>query len=448
MARNALTAQFLKAVPTPVPVEPQSELLRIFYRGSLLTRPLFIEADEHRRLVADLEVLRSTLLSLPDRLFGGDLEAFARALGMNDDQVRCVLRGRGTSVTRLSRSDLYADAGGFRLLEYNMGSALGGSDAAHINRGLLNDPRMKEFVAEHELEYVDTMATHLDTIRLECEIEPGARPVVAITDWPQSYESLAPYMRAVAEHWSTLGVDAHACHIGELEARDGGIWLAEHRVDIVNRLFMLEDVASAPDAVALMDPVLDAADRGEVKIFTPMDAELFGCKAALAMLSDEANRHLFDSGELAALDRILPWTRTMHKGEVTLEDGSRVDLLTHAVEHQEDLVLKGTLGHSGEAVLLGWQDGLTSDEWAARLREAVDGPYVLQRRIRPVPEYCADEDGTLAPWTPVWGVFTTATVSGGVFVRATRTDSRKDVINLGNGASVGTVFHASTPDAR
>jgi hypothetical protein len=206
-------------------------------------------------------------------------------------------------------------------------------------------------------------------------------------------------------------------------------------------------VASAPDAVALMDPVLDAADRGEVKIFTPMDAELYGCKAALAMLSDETNRHLFTPEELAALDRILPWTRTVREGEVTLEDGSRVDLLAHAVEHRQDLVLKATLAHGGKAVLLGWQEGLTSEEWAARLRDAVDGPYVLQRRIHPVPEYCADEDGALAPWTPVWGVFTTATVSGGVFVRATRTDSGVDVINLGTGAWTGTVFHARTPGA-
>ncbi|WP_018544272.1 hypothetical protein [Streptomyces sp. LaPpAH-108] len=447
MTRNALTARFLAAVPTAVPVEPRSELVRTFYQDALLTRPLFIEADERRQLLADLEVLRGALLSLPDRLFGGDLEAFARALGMNDDQIRCVLRGRGSGVTRFSRSDLYADAGGFRLLEYNMGSALAGSDMVHISRALLNDARMKAFVEENDLDHVDTTRTHLDTIRLECGIEPGARPVVAITDWPESYPSLAPYMRVVAAHWSTLGVEAYACHIGELTARDGGLWLGEHRVDVVNRLFMLEDVASTPGAVALMDPVLDAAERGEVRIFTPMDAELFGCKAALAMLSDEANRPLFEEAELAALDRVLPWTRMVREGEVTLEDGSRADLLAHAVGHQEELVLKATLAHGGQAVLPGWQEGLTSEEWAARVRDAVGGPYVLQRRIRPVPEYFADEDGTLAPWTPVWGVFTTATESGGVFVRATRTDSRVDVVNLGTGASVGAVFHERTPDA-
>ncbi|MER6046568.1 hypothetical protein ABT168_03700 [Streptomyces sp. NPDC001793] len=446
MARNALSAEFLETVSEPVPVDPESELLKIFYKGALLTRPFFLEADEHQRLVGDLDVLRGALTSLPDRLFGGDLTAFARALGMNDDQISCVLRGRNTSVTRLSRADLYADASGFRLLEYNMGSAIGGSDAVDIARGLLNHTGLMEFVEKRRLTHVDTLRSHVDTIRIESGTAPGSRPVVALTDWPSSYESLAPYMQAVARRWSELGVEAHACHIGELTARDGGVWLGERRVDIINRLFMLEDVLSGPGAMDLLDPVLDAAERGEVKLFTPLDAELYGCKAALAMLSDEANRPLFSAHELASLDRILPWTRSVREGEVTLEDGRRVDLVAYALESRDELVLKPTLAHSGEGVVLGWQEGLTAEQWAERVRAAVDGPFVLQRRIRPVPELCADRNGDLVEWTPVWGVFTTATVSGGGFIRATRTDSGADVINLGAGASIGAVFHAVADD--
>ncbi|MFB6437639.1 hypothetical protein ACFCVY_12795 [Streptomyces sp. NPDC056411] len=443
MARNALSAKFLETVPEPVPVDPRSELLQVLYQDALLTRPLFLEADEHQQLVGDLEVLQASLTSLPDRLFGGDLTAFARALGMNDDQISCVLRGRNSGVTRLSRADLYADAAGFRLLEYNMGSAIGGSDAVDIARGQLQHTPFREFVEEHRLTHVDTLRSHIDTLRIESGVAPGSRPVIALTDWPSSYTSLAPYIQAVARRWSELGVEAHACHIGELTARDGGIWLGERRIDIVNRLFMLEDVLSGPGAMALMDPILDAAERGEVKLFTPLDAELYGCKAAMAMLSDEANRPLFTARELASLDRLLPWTRTLREGEVTLEDGRRVDLVAYALAAQHELALKPTLAHGGEGVVLGWQDGLAAGEWAERVRAAVDGPFVLQRRIRPVSELCADHNGALVEWTPVWGVFTTATVTGGAWIRATRTGSGADVINLSAGASMGSVFHAA-----
>jgi hypothetical protein len=249
-------------------------------------------------------------------------------------------------------------------------------------------------------------------------------------------------VRAVARRWSTLGLDAHACHVGQLEVRDGGVWLGEHRIDVINRFFLLEEVATVPGTMELIDPVLDAADRGEVKIFTPMDTELYSCKAALAMLSDEANRSRFEAEELAVLDRILPWTRAVRAGEATLEDGRPVDLVEYAIEHQDDLVLKATMAHGGEGVILGWQEGQSREEWAEAVRNAVDRPFVLQRRVRPLPELFADEAGVLAEWIPVWGVFTTATVSGGVVIRAVRCDTGSGVINLSNGAYVGTAFHA------
>ena len=63
-------------------------------------------------------------------------------------------------------------------------------------------------------------------------------------------------------------------------------------------------------------------------------------KASLAMLSDHANRRLLSPEERAAIDRILPWTRMVRPGPVTLEDGRTVDLYDHAISHPGDLILK------------------------------------------------------------------------------------------------------------
>lgn len=76
-----------------------------------------------------------------------------------------------------------------------------------------------------------------------------------------------------------------------------------------------------------MNSSLDAAARGEVKIFTAMDSEVYASKGAPAILSDEQNQHLFDPDHLASLDQILPWTRMVRPGPVTLEDGGQVDLV-------------------------------------------------------------------------------------------------------------------------
>jgi len=450
MDRISLTKEYLAEVTASgaragelVGSQPESKLLNGLYQGRYLSRPLFLGHDEQVRLAADLENLRTALVSLPDRLFGGDLAAFARAVGMTDVQVSAILRGRGPSVTRQARADMYADAGGIRLLEFNMGSTLGGMDNADMCRALLEHPVLARFAERRGLTYVDTMREQVNNMFVETGFEPGSRPFVALTDWPSSFESLAPYMEQFCERWQALGLDAHPCHIGQLTVRDGRVWLGDRPIDVISRMFLIEDLLESDEAPALMDPILDAAQRGEVKIFTPMDSELFASKGALAMLSDESNRGRFTGEELASLDRILPWTRMVRAGEVTLEDGSRVGLVEYALAHQEDLALKPTLLHGGHGVLLGWQPDVTAELWRDRLTEALDGPYVIQRRVVQQPELFPDEDGNLREWLVAWGVFTVVNGYGGAFARGTTVESGVGIVNVANGAHAGAVLHRS-----
>jgi len=449
MNRATLTALYLDEVKrsgTParelIGRQAESAQLNAYYQSRYLSRPLFLGGAERDQLHTDLVNLRSALVSLPDRLFGGDLAAFARAVGMTDVQVSAILRSRGDTVTRQTRADLYADETGFRLLEFNMGSALGGMDNADMARELLEHPVLAEFAQTHHLSYMDTLREGVHDIFVECGFEHGSRPTVVVTDWPSSYETLAPYMRLYTGRMTELGLDAHPCHIGQLEVHDGRVWLGDRPVDIIDRLFMIEDLLEYPDAAALMDPILDAAARGEVKIFTPMDSQLFASKGALAMLSDELTRPLLDPHELASLDRILPWTRMVRSGPVTLEDGRRVDLLDYALTHQNELALKPTLLHGGNGVLLGWHRETTPQAWAEQLRAAVDGPYVIQRRIRPVPELFPTDNGDAEPWIVAWGVFTVDRGFGGVWARATTVESNIEVINVGTGAFAGSCLLA------
>ena len=142
--RATLTARYLDEVTKSGAVAsellgqlPESEMLNVYYHGRYLSRPLFLGHRECEQLYADLVNLRSALVSLPNRLYGGDLAAFARAVGANELQVSAVMRTRGAAVTMQTRADMYADQSGFRLLELNMGSALGGMDNADMSRALL-----------------------------------------------------------------------------------------------------------------------------------------------------------------------------------------------------------------------------------------------------------------------------------------------------------------------
>ncbi|HEX4062505.1 MAG TPA: hypothetical protein VHY58_15930 [Streptosporangiaceae bacterium] len=416
---------------------PESELLNAYFHGRYLSRPVFLGYDERTQLCADLEIVRAALVGLPDRMYGGDVAAFARAVGLNEDQISAVLRSRGPQTSLHAKADLQVGESGFRMLEYNMGSMIGGTDNADICRAMMEHPLLAEFARAHRLGYADTRRETVANVLTEGGFKPDSYPVVAVTVWPHAWDTdLGPFLQLIAEQWRELGLDAHACHLGQLEIRGGRVWLDGRVVDVVYRLFLLEHLLE-PGGPAVMDPILDATARGEVAMFTPLDSELYASKAALALLSGEASRDLFTSAERAAFDRIVPWTRIVRPGPATLEDGRVADLMDYAVSHRDDLVLKPAGGCAGEGVVLGWDPATTPELWREQLARATRDTYVLQRRIRSVPELFPDDTGGLVPWHVTWAVFRAISGYGGVFARALAASSGTELINRVSGTSVG-----------
>ncbi|GIG56501.1 hypothetical protein Lfu02_08730 [Longispora fulva] len=453
MPDPSLTALYLDEVgrtgltPTDlIPADRVHPVLEAFYQDKFLARPVFLGHAEYRRLTEDLGRLQDALESLPDKLFGGDLAAFARAVGMVGDQVDLVMRTQaGRPVTRFGRADLYADATGFRLMEYNMGSTVGLIEVSLLNDGMVEHPTLAAFAAEHGLGYVDTVGESLVSMRQETGLAADERPTMALCDWPGEYPANEAALKLCGALHEQYNVRTVSAHLGMLEYRDGRVWVGDDPIDVIYRIFMLEH-AVLPGARELMTPLLDAADRGEVKIFTPIGCEVYGSKAALALLSDEAHRHLFDADTLATLDRLLPWTRVTRPGEVTLEDGTRVDLLPYALEHREDLVLKPVLLHSGHGVILGVDTD--PDVWAERVASSMDGGAVLQRRLRPVPEPVLTADGEVVPYTINYGVFRMPSAPegyGGTALRVAPEAKNIGVLSIYADPSclLGSVLHAT-----
>ena len=158
------------------------------------------------------------------------------------------------------------------------------------------------------------------------------------------------------------------------------------------------------------------------------------------MISDDANRHLFTAAERESIDRIVPWTRLVRHGPVTVPDGSRADLLEYAMAHQDELILKPSMGTKGIGIIAGWKD-LSPQQWRAYVAGASDPWYVIQQRVRPEPELFPDENGELIPWSPVWGLFTGSAGYSGVYVRAVM-DPDAGVINHALGAFSGSCLAA------
>ncbi|MEV7773831.1 hypothetical protein [Kitasatospora sp. NPDC086791] len=419
-----------------------SRLLRITYHGRFLPTPVFLSAAERAALAEDLGTLHRLLTGLPERRFGGDTGALAEALGVTAPQARLARRAAtGPPPARLARADLYRAAEGFRLLELNISSALGGANNALLNRALLDHPALARFAAEHRLGYVDTVRHLAAIVRAECGPLPE-RPVVALADWPTNFATFELWLHVFASLLDEAGIEAVPCHVGELVERAGRLEVQGRPVDAVLRMFLIEQVRTPQDE-ALLEPLLRTVESGAVRLISRLDAELYGNKGALALLSDDRHRDTLDAAERACLDRLLPWTRFL-RPRLRLPDGSVGDAEAYARAEQRNLVLKPVLSHSGIGVLPGWT--VPPAEWLDRVRRAVGGPYVLQRRVTPVPEVFPAPDGGERAFHLNWGVFVTdpsVTGSdgyGGCYLRASDAPEA-GVITESPDGWVGCVFH-------
>jgi glutathionylspermidine synthase len=442
---QSLTAAYLEAYDEAGPRASdiasavQDSVKATSYGTRALSRPVFLGHAEHRRLTEDLCTIHDAVAALPHRLFEGDLEKFARAVGMPDRQISAVLRSHRATPPRLSRADLCMSESGFKLMELNMGSTIAGFDNGFLNEGMLGDPLVSQFVTEHSLGYIDSVAELAHTIRSECKVADGTRPMMAIVDWPDSFRTLEPQLRKSSELLARYDLDPHPCHIGQLRIADGAVWLGERRIDIIYRLFTMTDWLT-DGGPALIEPVLDAVARGEVEIFTPMEVYVYGSKGVLAMLSDDANRHLFTDGELRSIDQMLPWTRMLRPGQVSVA-GRQVDLESHVLAHQDELILKPTLLYAGKGIVPGWLS--SPEDWREQIAAAMGGPFLVQQRIHPVVEWFPGDDG-LTPWTLVWAAFTMTRGAGGMYIRGGR-GTTAGVVNIAMGATGTCCFVEDEP---
>ncbi|QYA98563.1 hypothetical protein KZO11_35835 [Streptomyces anulatus] len=428
----------------PAAAALESATLKLAYQDRFLNGPAFLHESELRTLVGDLHTVYGLLRSLPERGFDGSVTALAAAVGLDPLQSALITRSARTgTLLPLGRADLYHDGTGFKLLEFNITSALGGFENADINRAMLAYPPLEEFVRSHGLRYEDTLGHMVRTMYAECaaNIPAGRAPVVAVVDTVENFAVVGPRLRVFAEKLADYGVEGIACDLGEITYPNGRPTASGRTVDVVFRYFLPEDLTD-PTAAAQLEPLLTAVEQGRLGLFSRLDAELYGNKGTLAMLSDEQHRDRYDAAELACLDRLLPWTRYV-RPHTTDPGGTRVDLLPHALGHQHELILKPTLLHGGNGIIAGWQ--VDPAEWETRVTSAMNGPFVLQRRVRPAAEPFPDGTGGVRELFLNWGLYLGARGAeddgyAGGFVRGSA-DPGVGVVSMGSGATVGCVFH-------
>lgn len=432
---NAITQRFLaesrgSARFTSVKFSDYEEDM-IYGSHRNLNRPFFLTAAEHAQICDDLAAIFTLLCDLPRRLFDGDVQALADAVSLPALQTEAVMRTGLDNPVMIGRSDLYRTETGFRMLEYNLTSALGGWQGTLLNRVMLHDESLAEFVADEGLTYSDCLRGLIRTMTSQCLLDDAPqRPFVALTDWPTMFPMEEARLRTMAGHMSKMGVDVEICHMGNFEYRDGYVFLGGRKVDVIFRMYILDHVLQGPYPENLLRPMLRAVERGKVGICSPFDTELYGNKACFALLHDEQFRGCFTPAERSLIDRFIPRTYQLHQ-----------DRVRFAIENQHELILKPNGEYDGHGITAGWT--VTPEDWAGLVTSKVGGPFILQERVKPAPERYVDPDAPDEYRETIlnWGMFASISMAdAGAYVKGTD-ELDTGVVSVERGARFGCVFH-------
>lgn len=411
---DRITEQYLAetALRTAVADAPLPRPYRDCWASRHLSRPLFANLTS---AAADVCTLFDLLVSLPDRLFDGDLCRYTEALGIDPRVAALLRRCASTPVTRYGRADLYHDGHAFRLLEFNVASELGGLDRGELGSALLDVPAFGEFARAHALSRVDPGAAVTRAIRTAA---PVSDPVVAIVFANGGLTRYRPLVESAVDTLRRQGLEVHTGELRNLTVRGNRIHLNGTRVDVVVRYFTADHLLTEEDTV---DALLRAHKAGTVLLWTTPDSSLYSNKGALALLS--THPEVLDTHERTVVDRLLPWTRLLTP-----------TLVEHCVAEREHMILKPSRDFGGTGIVAGWE--CEPEKWLRTLTRCAAGGHVVQQRVVPMPEPMLDPTtGTRSDWTATWGMFLTPDGYAGTDIRALPTNAGA-VVNLAAAAEV------------
>jgi hypothetical protein len=405
-------------------------------------------ADERRvqeieRIVVGIDRL---FKSVPERFFANDPQRMAKFYDFDQVDLLSVVLAQPNGIGEaLSRGDYIETKEGWKCIELNAGSYLGGWQTEVLEELYLGCPLIDTFLRQNRI-----AAGHRKTFRMmfshiirstvrnsvwdggDCNLAfvlyPHLDSQVASFHFPDRFQE--EYALALREQAGSLRGRIFVCGYDDLKVDSTFLRYRGERVHAV-----LEQHNGLTSRVAFR-----CFKAGGISLFSGPVTMLLSDKRNVALLSERMGSNDFTRQERELIERHIPWTRRVGEGAVDYH-GRNISLPDLLCERRRDMVLKNAQSLGGEAVYPG--RFLSAAEWETVLARAFrEGNWIVQEHVDALPYIGQCGEHGMVPFDVVWGNFVCGERYGGTFVRMLP-KHRASLVNVARGAEVGIVLEVT-----
>lgn len=402
--------------------------------------PVLINKQMTQELTALSVKIPSLLKQIPSLYFNDDIKKLAEFYFAGDEMMaEFAMLCHKKDLEIGCRLDLTFTEDGFKVLEANIGSSIGGwqiqsfeSLIRNNHPELVNKDKVLDYKGRNTLQiYMKFLIEQIikqlgkqSTINLFMEMGD-------IEDEAEKEESLGFFDKLFKEELANFGLNggAYGGDMNELTLTNGNLCLGDKVIHSLIILTMDMNVTPAIFRAFMMD-----------RIYLPdhLGLRMLGDKRNLFILLELAQAGKFSPEENELILKNIPWTSFIENKKVIFKDieYNLPDLLK---TDKDKFVIKVARGFQGKDVFIGKFS--TEKEWEEALELALQNNAFIAQEF-------SDSLDFLAPnaeneWTLhklIWGSFGFGDCYGGVWVRMSEVKTDVGVINSATGAVEAIVF--------
>lgn len=340
-------------------------------------RPFFLSAADEARTRRAAE----TMAAIGERVAREAIttRSLFEQLGVTESEERLVRIDPGyQTASTASRVDAFLLPDGLHFAEYNAESPAGTGYTQRLAELFSDLPVMTRFRESHQVRFHQTIEPLLAAL-LDSYREWGGRaqpPTIAIVDWREV--PTWTEFEILRDAFVQAGIPTLISDPRDLEFDGTTLVAAGHRIDLVYRRVLINDILERPDECAAL---VRAYEARAVCVANTFRCKLPHKKALFAVLTDPVNARMFTPMEHAVIAAHVPWTRVVADA-ATEKDDLEAPLLDIARRERDTLVLKPNDEYGGKGVMLGWE--MDASAWDAALDTALadpQGSWILQERV-------------------------------------------------------------------